>query len=239
MAAADGRITGVEALLRWAHPTHGMVGPDTFVPLAEHAGLITEIGRWVLEQACIDRHRWQRLARDDTFEVSVNVFAHQLMTPGFAATVAAVLADTDTDPALVTLEVTESVFIQDSERALAGLNDLKRPGAKLALDDFGTGYSSLSYLKQFPVDIVKIDRVFIADLERLPASRLIVNAIVGLVHGLNMTVVAEGVDTAEQYEAVCATDCESYQSFYFSRPTSADQIDFLIAGGTPQALILT
>ena len=134
--------------------------------IAEQSGLIIEIGRWVLEQACPDRHRWQRRRTTDDLTMSVNVSAHQLMSPDFAATVAEVLVRHRTPiPQLVTLEVTESVFVQDSERALVVLDELKRLGVKLALDDFGTGYSSLNYLKRFPIDIVKIDQGFVADLE--------------------------------------------------------------------------
>jgi EAL domain-containing protein (putative c-di-GMP-specific phosphodiesterase class I) len=182
VATADGRITGAEALLRWEHPTLGIVAP------------------------------------------------HQLMAPDFAATVAAVLADTHTDPTLVTLEVTESVFLQDSKRALVVLQDLKQLGVMLALDDFGTGYSALSYLMQFPVDVVKIDQSFIANLDREPTSRLIVSAIVGLAHGLRMRVVAEGVESADQCEKVSALNCDAYQGFSFARPTSADGLEALLAG---------
>jgi diguanylate cyclase (GGDEF)-like protein len=229
VATADGRITGVEALLRWVHPIRGVVAPDTVVPLAEQSGLIIEIGRWVLMQACVDLHRWQRHEHHRALEVCVNISTPQLMAPDFATTVAEVLAETRTDPGLVTLEMTESVFIQDSDRALVVLNDLKRLGVKLALDDFGTGYSSLSYLRQFPVNIVKIDRAFIADLGNEPTSRLIVSAIVRLAHSLHMTVVAEGIESADQFEEVVALDCDSYQGYFFARPTSAEVLDSLMA----------
>ena len=229
VATADGRITGVEALLRWAHPVRGIVAPDTIVPLAEQSGLINDIGRWVLMQACVDLHRWQRHHEHGGLEISVNISASQLMAQDFAATVAAVLAETRTDPKLVTLEMTESVFIQDGDRALVVLNELRRLGVKLALDDFGTGYSSLSYLKQFPVNIVKIDRAFIADLGREPTSRLIVSAIVRLAHSLEMTVVAEGIESEDQFDEVVALDCDSYQGYFFARPASADSLDSLMA----------
>jgi diguanylate cyclase (GGDEF)-like protein len=232
----DGRIAGVEALLRWIHPSRGLVMPTVLVPLAEQAGLITEIGRWVLEQVCPDRHRWQNRRQTDDLTMSVNVSAQQLMSPDFALSVADVLADTDTKPELVTLEVTESVFVQDSQRALVVLSELKRLGVKLALDDFGTGYSSLSYLKRFPIDIVKIDQVFVGDMESDRASRAIVFAIVELAHRLGMTVVAEGVETAEQYEQLASFGCDCCQGYYFAHPMSADDLDTLIqqreAGGT-------
>jgi len=211
------------------HPIRGIVAPDTVIPLAEQSGLIIEIGRWVLMQACVDLHRWQRHADYRGLEISVNISAPQLMAPDFAATVAEVLTETRTDPKLVTLEMTESVFIQDSDRALIVLNDLKRLGVKLALDDFGTGYSSLSYLKQFPVNVVKIDRAFIADLGTEPTSRLIVSAIVRLAHSLEMTVVAEGIESAHQYDEVVALDCDSYQGYFFARPAPAEALDTLMA----------
>lgn len=228
---SDGRITGVEALLRWAHPTQGVVAPDTVVPLAEQSGLITKIGRWVLEQACRDGCRWLRHHDHDGLEISVNVSAYQLMAADFVASVAAVLIDTDTDPNLVTLEVTESVLVQDRERALVVLNELKSLGVMLALDDFGTGHSSLSHLKRFPIDIVKVDRSFIADLDQDRTSRLIVQAVVMLAHGLDMTVVAKGVETAQQHDQASALGCDSCQGFHFARPASADDLDALLATG--------
>jgi diguanylate cyclase (GGDEF)-like protein len=236
VATTDGWITGAEALLRWNHPTLGPISPETIVLLAEQSGLMTEMGRWVLERSCLDRHRWEG---HDHFEISVNVSADQLMAPGFVNLVAAVLDDTRTDPSLVILEVTESVFIRDSARALVVLNDLKELGVALALDDFGTGFSSLSYLKQFPVDIVKIDRSFIADLTRERTSRIIVSAIIGLAHGLHINVVAEGIESSEQHDQLAALGCELCQGFYFAGPLSVEALDALIAdrdgAGTSQS----
>jgi len=225
VTAPKERAAGVEALLRWDHPTLGLIPPEKAVALAERSGLISEIGRWVLERACLDGRGWQPGPHGGGFGISVNISVHQMMSPNFTATVAAVLADTETDPTPVTLEVTESVFIHDGERALVVLKDLKRLGVMLALDDFGTGYSSLSYLKRFPVDIVKIDRTFIADLGHEQASGLIVGAVVGLAHGLGMRVVAEGVETVEQYEQILALECDFYQGFYFARPMPAVELD--------------
>jgi diguanylate cyclase (GGDEF)-like protein len=221
---ATGRVTGVEALLRWAHPSRGAVPPAVLVPLAERGGLITEIGRWVLDNSCSDRHRWHRDVGSDGLSISVNVSVHQLMSPDYATTVAAVLAKTNTDPRAVTLEVTESVFVQDSERALVVLNELKRIGVKLALDDFGTGYSSLTYLRQFPIDILKIDQTFVADLGDDPASHAIVASVIELAHMLGMTVVAEGVETARQHDRLAVLGCDSCQGYYFARPMSADNL---------------
>jgi diguanylate cyclase (GGDEF)-like protein len=222
---SDGRIIGVEALLRWSHPTRGLVSPTVLVPLAERSGLISEIGRWVLEQACADRRRWQNRRQTGDLTMSVNVSAHQLMSSHYADTVAAVLSGTETDPKLVTLEVTESVFVQDSERALVVLHELKHLGVNLALDDFGTGYSSLNYLNRFPIDIVKIDQAFVAHLGQDPASHAIVRAVIDLAHTLGMTVVAEGVETAEQHKQLASLGCDSCQGYYFARPMSADNLD--------------
>jgi diguanylate cyclase (GGDEF)-like protein len=219
VATSDGRVTGVEALLRWDHPTRGSVAPDVLIPLAEQAGLIGDIGRWVLEQACTDLHRWDIDAR---FGVAVNVSARQLMEPGFAQMVAEVIGATGTKPGRLTLEITESVFIQDAPRALIVLEELKQLGLMLSLDDFGTGYSSLSYLDRFPVDVVKIDRGFVAGLTGNTATRAIVAAIVNLAHALNLRVVAEGVETVEEREQVEALGSEACQGYYFARPMPAD-----------------
>ena len=232
----DGRITAAEALLRWDHPSHGPVVPTTFIPMAEQSGLITEIGRWVLDQACRDRLRWRKPDRIDDLTMSVNVSAHQLMTPDFTATVETVLGGAGTDPQLVTLEVTESVFVHDTERALIVLTDLKDLGVTVALDDFGTGYSSLTYLKQFPIDIVKIDQGFVADVEQDEASHSIVLAIVELAHLLGMKVVAEGVETPEQHQLLADLGCDYCQGYYFARPMPAGDLQVLmqlpVAGDT-------
>ena len=233
VATRDGRIMGVEALLRWAHPSGGLVLPAVLVPLAEQAGLITQIGRWVLEQACPDRNRWGIPGHNDELTVAVNVSAYQLMSPDFVAAVGTVLEDSGTDPRLLTLEMTESVFLQDSERAQVVLSELKKMGVNLALDDFGTGYSSLNYLKKFPIDIVKIDQGFVADMNHDPASHAIVSAVIELAHLLDMTVVAEGVETIEQRDQLASLGCDNCQGFYFARPMSADDMDALMQGPRP------
>jgi diguanylate cyclase (GGDEF)-like protein len=227
VAAVDGRLMGVEALLRWKHPSRGVVPPTVLVPLAEQSGVIIDIGKWVLERAWSDRRRWHSDKAED-LGMSVNVSAHQLMSAGFAHTVESVLAGAAIDPRLLTLEVTESVFVRDGPRALGVLNDLKDMGVTLALDDFGTGYSSLGYLRRFPVDTVKVDREFVANLEHDPASQIIVTAVIDLAHGLGMTVVSEGVETAEQHRALTDLGCDACQGFYFARPMSASSLDTLI-----------
>ena len=233
--SGNGRITGVEALVRWAHPSRGLVMPSVFVPLAERAALITEIGRWVLESACPEQHRWQNHSQVDdlTMSVNINVSPQQLMSHDYAATVADVLACSGTDPARVTLEVTESVFIQDSERARIVLGELKRIGVRLALDDFGTGYSSLNYLRQFPIDVVKIDHGFVADLEHERTSHAIVVAVVAMAHMLDMEVVAEGVETVDQHRELASLGCDSCQGYYFARPMPADEFETLLQRSPP------
>jgi diguanylate cyclase (GGDEF)-like protein len=232
VATADGRITSVEALLRWAHPVHGIVAPAIVIPLAEQSGHIDEVGRWVLERACLDRHRWPAQGSGDPPGISVNVSAHQLMAADFAAEVAAILLATDTDAAHVTLEVTESVFLHDVDAVIEMFRDLKRLGVHLAIDDFGTGYSALGYLKRLPVDVLKIDRAFIADLDRDQTSRIIVGSIAQLAHDLGMTVVAEGVESAGQHEQVVLLGCNSFQGYYFARPASSAHIEASLASRT-------
>ncbi|MDX6638050.1 MAG: hypothetical protein QOJ01_1561 [Solirubrobacterales bacterium] len=227
VAAADGRITGIEALLRWKHPSHGLIPPTVLIPLAERSGLIVEIGRWVLEQARADQSGWPA-PEVGSLQLAVNVSAHQLMSVWFAESVATVLAGANMTPRLLTLEMTESVFVRDPERALTVLNDIKDMGVKLALDDFGTGYSSLSYLKRYPVDCLKIDQEFISDLGSGAADSTIVEAVVGLAHGLAMSVVGEGVETAKQHARLTELGCDSCQGYYFARPMSTANLNAVL-----------
>lgn len=227
VVTGTGQAMGVEALLRWMHPAHGMVYPEVTIPLAEQSGLIGDIGFWLMKRACLDRKRW--LGREDDFVVSVNISVQQLMAADFTRRVASVLTETDTDPAQLTLEVTESILVSDRERALRTLVSLKRLGVSIALDDFGTGQSSLSHLKKFPVDVIKIDRTFISDVERNLASRLIVRAVVGVAHGLGMAVVAEGVEGPGQRTEVSALACDFSQGYLFARPAPVDDVTDLLA----------
>jgi Amt family ammonium transporter len=234
VASADGRLAGVEALLRWTHPIRGLVAPTLLIPLAEQAGLMGEVGQWVLQRALSDRRQWESPQAHD-LPLSVNVSAQQFMQGGFADQVAAALSASSTDPGLVTLEVTESIFLRDNERARIVLSHLKKLGVSIALDDFGTGYSSLSYLLEYPVDTVKSDRSFIAKLGHDPASHTVMNAVVQLAHGLGMTVVAEGVETAAQHEQLSRLGCNYCQGFHFAHPMSASSVTTLIqhqAAGT-------
>ena len=221
---ADGLVTGVEALLRWTHPVLGQVPALTAVALAERDGLIHEMGAWVLQRACHDRVRWLREHPERPLDMSVNVSVRQLMARDFRDTVAAVLAATGMDPTALVLEITEGILLSDTERASTVLADLRAQGVRLALDDFGTGYSSLSYLRQFPVDIVKIDQGFTATVGREPVTGAIVAAITQLAHVLGMTVTAEGVETQQQRDELVSIGCEAAQGYHYARPMSGADV---------------
>jgi EAL domain-containing protein (putative c-di-GMP-specific phosphodiesterase class I) len=220
IVSTAGGVVGAEALLRWLHPALGVVPPATFIPLAEETGLIDRLGRYVLTQACRDRASWPRVDGRE-LEVAINVSPLQLMSGDFVQAVESVLAETETRPGLLTLEVTEGALIEDRDRALVVLDSLKRLGVSLALDDFGTGSSSLSHLRDFPVDIIKIDRGFVGELGAGSPSRHIVDAVVTLAHHLDMRVVAEGVETDEQHESVLTLGCDYYQGYRFSSSVSS------------------
>ncbi|HEY5455740.1 MAG TPA: GGDEF domain-containing protein [Acidothermaceae bacterium] len=221
--AADGAITGVEALLRWEHPKRGTVGALAMVEAAEESGLIVKIGAWVLEQACRDRRGWAATYPDSPLELAVNVSARQLMSDEFASTVSSVLLRTGMQPTALILEVTENILINDSDRAMIALADLKNLGVKLALDDFGTGFSSLSYLQRLPIDIVKIDRSFIANMNP-PFSATITAAVTNLAHILGLSVTAEGVETDDQRDAVRSIGCECAQGYFYAHPMPSSGI---------------
>ena len=223
---SDGGISGVEALLRWRHPERGLISPDDFIPIAEETGLIIPIGRWVLREGC--RHA-RRLRGPDgaPLRMSVNLSLKQIQHSDIVADVRDALEEAGLEPSRLTLEITESVLMDDTELAVARLRDLKALGVTLALDDFGTGYSSLSYLSRFPVDILKMDRSFLREGSR-PGSHSLANAVVGLGATLELEVVAEGIEEPEQAETLRELGCDLGQGFLFARPlTAEDSIAFL------------
>ncbi len=222
---ADGLVLGVEALLRWSHPRRGRVPTLDLVALAEANGLIHEIGAWVLRNVCATHSRWRREYPGKKLDIAVNVSARQLMGRHFPLTVAAILDETQMDPAALVLELTEGIFIRDAERAIAVLADLKVLGVRVALDDFGTGYSSLSYLRQFPVDILKIDQSFVATSAGDFAGGAIIAAITELAHKLGLSVIAEGVETESQRETVSAVGCDLAQGYHYSPAMPLQDID--------------
>lgn len=219
---ADGSIAGAEALLRWSHHEHGTVLPLSIVAVAEQGGFITELGAWVLDRSCRDWQQWQHAHPRHPLQLAVNVSVRQLMTAGFCGTVTSILERTSMDATALILEITESVFIEDTTRATTVLNDLKALKLQLALDDFGTGFSSLDYLRRLPIDIVKIDRRFVADIGHAPSGAAIVKAVTTLAHALGLTVTAEGVETARQRDGVTAIGCEYGQGYFYAAPLSAE-----------------
>lgn len=235
IALDTGRIAGLEALLRWQHPRRGLVAPDEFIPLAEETGLIHPLGHWVLRTACRYLRRWQGKpgVRPDLF-VSVNLSARQLQDRALARDVSRTLRQAALDPACLHVEITESVLMQDVELTAGMLRQLKDIGIRVAVDDFGTGYSSLSYLKRLPVDILKVDRSFVDGLGQDHDATAIVRAIVTLAQTMNLTVTAEGVETAEQLAHLRDLGCDTGQGYYFSRPQPAGLVaDLLAANDAP------
>jgi len=214
-------ILGVEALLRWHHPTRGNITPAQFIPLAEDTGLIIPMGRWVLETACEEAVRLQtRFLRAEPLTMSVNLSVRQLQSDSIVADVRTALEKTSLSPESLVLEITESVMMADTEFAVQRLRDLKSLGVRLAMDDFGTGYSSLSYLSRFPVDILKMDRSFVGAGENVALQ----SAIIALGASLSLEVIAEGIELPEQEKSLQDLGCEIGQGFLFARPMGADAL---------------
>ena len=230
---ATNTINGVEALLRWEHPTRGLLMPDDFIPIAETTGLIVPIGRWVLEQACRQAAEWQRPARG--LNVSVNVSGRQLDTDaGFLVQVQEALATSGLDPGLLTLEITETVLMRDAEASAAQLRKLKALGLRIAIDDFGTGYSSLGYLRQFPVDALKIDRSFITGIAGNPEASTLIHTLVQLGKSLGIETLAEGIEETSQLHHLRREACDSGQGYLFARPLTPQAVTELLADEAPQ-----
>jgi PAS domain S-box-containing protein/diguanylate cyclase (GGDEF)-like protein len=229
IAIEGGAIAGVEALLRWRHPERGLVPPSDFIPLAEESALILEIGEWVLRQVCAQMHAWHH-AGLPIVPVAVNLSAHQF-TEQILGTVRSVLDDCTLEPGLLELELTESASMADADKSVALLAQLKGLGIRLAIDDFGTGYSNLNYLKRFPVDRLKLDRSFVRDLENDPDDLAIARAVIAMAHGLRLSVVAEGVETAGQLALLAGLGCDLAQGWLFSRAVPAEEFAALLAAG--------
>jgi len=222
-ALPDERISGVEALLRWDHPERGAIPPSEFIPVAEDSGLIVDLGELVLRTACRDAARWPELS------ISVNVSARQMELTGMPGVVGAVLRETGLEPERLALEITEGLLLEDTPAIAETLQALRRLGMRLMLDDFGTGYSSLAYLRRHPIDALKIDRAFVADLgEDGEGDAAIVQAIIGMAKALGMRVVPEGVETAGQLRRLTALECDFAQGFHLSRPLPASGIGALL-----------
>jgi len=222
-----GRIVGAEALIRWKHPDLGMVTPAQFIPLAEETGLILPIGDWVLETACHDMQHWNMTTGQSLF-ISVNLSARQFQQAELAENITRQLERTGLSPALLKLEITESIGMKNPVQTLKTLRQLKKLGILFAIDDFGTGYSSLSYLKEFPIDTIKIDKSFVMEMESNSNDSAIVDAVIALAKSLDLDVIAEGVETAPQVEYLLSRACAMVQGYYFSRPVCHDDFEKLL-----------
>ncbi|MGV6818576.1 MAG: GGDEF/EAL domain-containing response regulator [Thiotrichales bacterium] len=218
-----GKIAGVEALLRWQDPEKGMVPPFEFIPLAEETGLIKPIGAWVLKEACEQLHRWNQLGID-YLTMNVNVSAKQFEEPGFIDAVQKTLFDNQLSPTHLTLELTESMIMENIDRNVSMMERLRAMGIKISIDDFGTGYSSLSYLSKLPADELKIDRSFVMNLPSRPDQLALVTAILYLSRKFGLTTVAEGVENRAELALLRAKHCTQFQGFYFSKPLPADEL---------------
>lgn len=220
ISLASGRITAVEALVRWVHPVRGLVPPDKFIPLADETGLIAEVGKWVLFEACRQTKHWHDEGIDG-LKVSVNVSAVQFRQGDLTEVVAAALAQTGLPASCLDLEITETVLMQEVEATIATLNGLKQMGVCVSVDDFGTGYSSLAYLKRFPIDTLKIDKSFMRDVTADSHNAAIVRTVIALAKSLELESIAEGVETREQVDFVRAEGCDRLQGYFFSKPLPA------------------
>ncbi|MPY93348.1 MAG: EAL domain-containing protein, partial [Acidimicrobiia bacterium] len=227
---SDETVEGLEALLRWVHPTRGLISPATVIPIAEETGLIIEIGAWVIEEAAREVRRWRRMPGAEHLYVAVNLSARQLRDPRLVERVATTLADQHLEPAALCLELTESMLMEDPVGASQTLHQLRDLGVRLSLDDFGTGYSSLSYLKRFPVDEVKIDRSFVDGLDAPDSSEAsLVAAIVAMARALGMKTVAEGVELPIQAQRLRELGADQVQGYLYARPVGPESVPGTLA----------
>jgi diguanylate cyclase (GGDEF)-like protein len=226
----SGQTTGVEALLRWRHPERGVVEPDDFIPVLEDSGMIVDVGRWVLQQACHQGAVWQ--AHGHQLNVSVNVSARQLETDQFIEDVLSALKTSGFDSRSLTVEITETAIMRTVSTVVARLAVLKEAGVRIAIDDFGTGYSSLAYLQQFPVDTLKIDRSFISTMSDSPESSALIRTLVQLGKTLGLETLAEGIEESAQYSQLERDQCDSGQGYLYARPLDADAIEPFITART-------
>jgi EAL domain-containing protein (putative c-di-GMP-specific phosphodiesterase class I) len=230
---ATGAIVGVEALIRWQHPEHGLIRPQRFIPIAEETGLIVPIGEWVLRTACRQNRAWQD-AGLPPIAVAVNVSTRQFRQESLVKTVARILVESGLNPEHLELELTESMVMYNADAAIAILHELKSLGVRLSVDDFGTGYSSLSYLRRLPIDCLKIDQSFVTHIgDRIDTDDgLLAQAIISLGHSLKLRVIAEGVETEAQVRFLKMHACDEAQGFYYSEPLSAHDYARLLADST-------
>jgi EAL domain-containing protein (putative c-di-GMP-specific phosphodiesterase class I) len=222
-SVAESEIIGFEALTRWMHPLRGLISPADFIPLAEESGLIVEMGEWILREACREAASWSR-----PLQIAVNLSPAQFMHGDLVGLVHSILLETGLAPGRLELEITEGVLIEDFDRGLSLLRRLKALGVRISMDDFGSGYSSLSYLQAFPFDKIKIDRAFVMNLGRNPQSAAIVRAVIDLGHGMDMSIVAEGVETSEQLAFLANEGCDAVQGYLIGKPLPIGQYATLV-----------
>jgi diguanylate cyclase (GGDEF)-like protein len=234
---SSGAVRSAEALIRWRHPSRGLIAPDGFIPLAEECGLIGAIGEWVVREACRQARAWQD-ANLPPMRISVNLSPSQFRGGGLTDTIRRALDDMGLEAQYLEIELTESAVMSDPEESIAILEELSQMGVLVSVDDFGTGYSSMSYLRRLPIDKLKIDRVFINEIVSRPEDASIVRAIVSLAHSLRLKVVAEGVETPAQLDFLRAVGCDEYQGYHFSRPVPASEFERLVrAAVVPNATL--
>mgnify|MGYP000892863459 CR=1 FL=1 len=224
------RIIGLEALVRWNHPEHGLISPTRFIPLAEENGMIVPLGEWVLEQACCQARRWQQLGFPPV-RVAVNLSPRQFQPHSLVRAVRQALESSGLDPQWLELEITEGMIMRNAEEAIQIMSELKQMGVQLAIDDFGTGYSSLYNLKRFPIHNLKIDRSFVNDIHDDMNDAAITKTIIGLAHSMQLRVVAEGVETEHQAEWLRQRGCDQAQGFLYAKPMSPKQFESHFHGG--------
>ncbi|MDB4907047.1 MAG: diguanylate cyclase/phosphodiesterase [Gemmatimonadetes bacterium] len=234
VAASSGGIVAFEALIRWQHPVRGLLAPDQFLKRLQCLGMMVEVGRWVIREACEHCASWQRTGAHN-LTVSINLSAIQLEDPEFAAEVAQIVMETKVDASRIIFEITEDLVIHNTRQAIDALTSLRATGIRLFIDDFGTGYSSLSYLQQLPVDGLKIDRAFLEEIEQESARREIVRAIIDLAHALGLEVVSEGVERPEQLEMLRTLGCDRVQGFLLAPPMNSDAADLLACSSNLKA----
>lgn len=227
-----GAIAGFESLVRWKHPNRGIIDPEVFIPIAEEAGLIHQVGEWVLHRACLDMADWRRRGvNQQGIYFSVNISRLQLLGPGFVDMYSSILQRTGVDPRLINIEVTENTVMRSEETAVRALQAVRRMGSKTFMDDFGTGHSSLSCLHRLPIDVVKIDRAFVNTLRASPGYAAVVYAIVTLAHNLKIGVIAEGVESVNHMVQLQAFDCDHVQGYLFSRPVGVIEAEGMLMRG--------
>ena len=219
----------MEALVRWRHPERGAIAPASFIPAAEQTGLIRDIGRWVLREACAQARAWHQRFPGLELRLSLNVSAEELRNRRYLDEVQDILVETGLDPRSLQLEVTEGVFLRRPETAGEVLGGLRALGVRIALDDFGTGYSALGYLNRYPVDALKIDRSFVAEMLAQPRTQAIVEAIIRLGQAMNLAVVAEGVEEEAQLRVLHEAGCDLVQGYLLARPLPAEEVEVLLA----------